>query len=237
MQNDCTRRKFMKAAGTGVAATAALVSGVQSAPADSPEGKKKIIGIATSLRKGKTTAQSVELILDSACAAAPTRFESELIDLAEMAIPAGPAAGIPLAEGEKDDFPAIADQLLRPEVAAIVIGSPVYFANMSSLCKAFLERCIVFRKQGFALKNKVAGVVSVGGARNGGQILTIRSIQSVLMTHQMLMAGDAPPTAHFGATLWNQDDDITQDEFGIKTAENLGTRISELALLGGDHND
>ena len=37
-------------------------------------------------------------------------------------------------------------KLAAPGVAGIIIGTPVYFGNMSSLCKAFLDRCIVFHK-------------------------------------------------------------------------------------------
>ena len=56
-------------------------------------------------------------------------------------------------------------------MAGIILGTPVYFGNMSSLCKAFLDRCIVFHKDRL-LANKVGGVLAVGGARNGGEELT-----------------------------------------------------------------
>ena len=53
---------------------------------------------------------------------------------------------------------ALAAELGDPEVAGIILGTPVYFGNMSSLCKAFLERCIVFPKEK-TLTNKVGGVL------------------------------------------------------------------------------
>ena len=68
------------------------------------------------------------------------------------------AAGVPLEPGERDDFPTLIPKLSDPAVAGIIIGSPVYFGNMSSLCKAFLERLMVFRKDNYALSNVVAGV-------------------------------------------------------------------------------
>ena len=125
----------------------------------------------------------------------------------------------------------MAEKLSKPEVAAIVVGTPVYFANMSSLCKSFLDRCGMFRKDNFALSGKVGGVLAVGGARNGGQELTIQSVQAALLCQEMIVVGDGRPTAHFGATLWNNgDDDLSDDEFGLTTAKNLGRRVAEVAL-------
>ena len=102
---------------------------------------------------------------------------------------------------------------------------------MTSLCKAFLERCGMFRKKGFALSGRVAGVLAVGGVRSGGQELVIQSVQAALFCHEMIVVGDGRPTGHFGARLWNDgDDDISQDEFGIATATNLGRHVAEVAL-------
>jgi multimeric flavodoxin WrbA len=101
---------------------------------------------------------------------------------------------------------------------------------MTSLCKAFLDHCIAFRKKGFALRNKVAGVLAVGGCRNGGQELAIQSVQAALMCQEMIVVGDGKPTAHIGATLLNQGDSISGDSFGLSTARNLGRRVAEVAL-------
>jgi len=47
----------------------------------------------------------------------------------------------------------------------------------------------------------------------------------------MLVVGDGRPRAHTGATLWNSGkDDISDDEFGVGTAKNLGRRVAEVAL-------
>ena len=108
---------------------------------------------------------------------------------------------------------------------------PGIFLQHERLCKAFLDRCFSFRARKFALANKVAAVVAVGGVRNGGQELTIQSIQAALMCQEMLVVGDGRPTAHTGATLWNSGkDDISDDEFGLGTAKNLGRRVAEVAL-------
>jgi multimeric flavodoxin WrbA len=188
------------------------------------------VAVSCSPRKGKTTAAGLQICLDAAKAVDPDGIEVELIELAGLSIPGGPAVGLPLAEGERDDFPQVAAKLSEPNVAGILIGTPVYFAGMSYLCKAFLDRCGAFRKNNFALSGKVAGVLAVGGVRNGGQELAIQSVQTALYCHEMLIVGDGRPTGHFGARLWNQNDDIRGDEFGISTAKNLGRRVAEVAL-------
>ena len=114
-------------------------------------------------------------------------------------------------------------------MAGIIVGTPVYFSGMSSLAKAFLDQCMAMRKNNFALSGKVAGVLAVGGVRNGGQELAIESVQAALLCQEMILVGDGRPTAHTGATLWNQGDDISKDEFGLATARNLGRRVAEVA--------
>jgi multimeric flavodoxin WrbA len=226
MTSKIGRRELIGAAGAAMVAGA--LGGGASAQNASPQ--KKIIGISCSPRKGKTTAAAVALCLKAAGEQEPG-LATELIELADFSIPAQLAAGQPLREGETDDFPKLVEKLGDPAVAGIIVGSPVYFGNMSALCKAFLDRCAAFRKDGFKLRNKVAGVVAVGSARNGGQELTIRSIQTALMCQDMVVVGDGQPSARVGATLWSQNDAIAEDEFGQETARNLGRRVAELAGL------
>lgn len=228
-----SRRRFLQttgltAAGAGLAGSAAVsANSAETAPTDQ---KIKIIGIASSPRKGKTTAQAVRVALEAAKAVAPDRIDVELIELADLEIPGYVAAGIPLKEGQRDDFPPLAEKLADKQTAGIIVGSPVYFGNLSYLCKAFFDRCIVLRKQ-FALSGKVGGAVAVGAGRNGGQELTLQSIRNIMSCHEMILVGDGKPTAHWGATVWNNGkDDITQDEIGMAMLKNLGRRVAEVAL-------
>ncbi len=226
MKKTVGRRRLIQTAGTAMF-VGTTTSSVLSQEAES---KKKIMGVNCSPRKGMTTSSALGVCLQAANVFDP-KLETELIELADYSIPAQLAAGQPLREGEKDDFPEIVKKLSDPNVIGIIVGSPVYFANMSSLCKAFLDRCIAFRKDGFKLRNKVAGVLAVGGARNGGQELTIRSIQSALLCQDMIIVGDGKPTSRIGATLWSQDNTIDGDSFGNDTAQNLGIRVAELAAM------
>lgn len=224
-----SRRVFFGALGVG--ATAAALRELSAGEVAGQQGTLSIIGVACSPRKGKTTAQAVAICLEAAKAVDPQRIGTELIELAELDIPGYMAAGLPLKPGHRDDFPAVAARIGDPQTAGIIIGSPVYFGNMTALCKAFLDRCGMFRAKQFALSGKVAGALAVGGVRNGGQELVVQTLLNVMMCHEMLIVGDGRPTAHWGATLWNNGtDDISQDEFGVATARNLGRRVAEVAL-------
>lgn len=220
------RRELLNVTGAAV-----LAGGLGIAvAAQESAAKRKIVGLNASPRKGKTTAAAVRVCLDAAREFDP-ELETELIELADFSIPAQVAAGQPLRSGEVDDFPKLVEKLSDPAVAGIVVGSPVYFGNMTALCKAFIDRCGVFRAKKFALRNKVAGVLAVGSARNGGQELTIRSIQTALLCQEMIVVGDGQPSARIGGTLWSQGDSIADDQFGNETVKNLGRRIAELVKV------
>jgi len=235
MASQVSRRGFVRKVGAGIAASVAVTPAAHGLAADSaPLKPVKILGIACSPRKGKTTASAVQIALDAAKAVDPEHIEVELIELAGMRIDPNLVVNPMPGEAKDDDFSQLVPRLSDPTVVGIILGSPVYFCNMSGLCKAFLDRCFTFRAKKFALANKVAGVVAVGGVRNGGQELTIQSIQAALLCQEMTIVGDGRPTAHTGATLWNDGkDDISKDEFGVTTAKNLGRHVAEVALAQG----
>ncbi len=237
MPSKVTRRRFLGSTGPAAllgagTALAAVPEQVKLAAAPRPI---KVLGICCSPRKGKTTAAALRICLD-AVKAADGRIEVELIELAGLKIPGEVAAGVALEPGQRDDFPALAPRLSDPTVAGIILGTPVYFGNMSFLCKALLDRWIVFHKDKL-LANKVGGVLAVGGGRNAGLELTIHSVQVALMSQQMIVVGDAPPTGHWGGTVWAGNPavaggaapDIARDEAGIATVKNLGRRVAEIA--------
>jgi multimeric flavodoxin WrbA len=211
-----------------------LVMGAAVAQEDSQNAGDdgvKIIGICCSPRAAKTTAMSLKECLKAAQALDPDNIEIEMIELAGMKIPGNVAAGIPLDPGERDDFPQLVPKLSDPKVAGIIVGTPVYFSNMSSLCKSFLDRCITFRKMDMALSGKVGGVLAVGGARNGGQELTVQSVQAALLCQDMIVVGTGPSSTRAGAMLWSKpEQEITDDEVGITAARELGRRVAEVAM-------
>jgi len=217
------RRKFLV---KGVIAGGTVALGSVAQGETKTESKVRILGISCSHRKGKTTAIGVQTALDAA-KDRDGRVQTELIDLGGMTISGWNGTG----QMQKDDFENLVLPKLRDPVPdGLIIGSPVYFRNMSSLCKAFLERIIVLRKPKFLLAGAAVGVLSVGSSRNGGQELVIQQIQAAMLCHEVMIVG-GKPGAHQGATLWNSyNDDITKDKFGIKTAKQLGIRVAEAAL-------
>ena len=229
-QPDVSRRNFFAHAAPVAAAAAGVSLAAGSALAADAAGPIKVLGISCSPRKGKTTATALGICLEAIKLAAPA-IETELIDLGGLNINGCVAAGVPLPEGQTDDFLALAPKLEDRAVRGIVFGTPVYFGNMSYLCKAFLDRCHLFHKEK-KLGGKVAGVLACGGARNGGQELTLRSVQATLMSQQMIVVGDAPPTSHWGGVVWaGAGPEITADEFGLGTVRNLGRRVAEMVML------
>lgn len=221
-----TRRKFLGVLGASAA------GGLAAKHAEAQEansGKSlKLLGVACSPRKDKTTTAAVRMALESAKEAYPA-LEVELIELAGLKIPGDVAAGVPLEPGQRDDFPQVAEKLAGPGVAGIIVGTPVYMGNMSSLCKAFLDRCITFRKN-WVLRDKVVGAIAVGGSRQGGQDTTVLSVIAALMRQDVIVVGDGKPTSHPGATLQNEKDSLDADEGGRASAKALGRRVAEVAL-------
>ncbi|MBE0536204.1 MAG: flavodoxin family protein [Phycisphaerae bacterium] len=221
------RRTFVR---TTVAA-GATAAGL-SVSAEAAENKRvKIIGVACSPRKGKTTAVSILAALDAAKAVSP-RIDVELVDLGGLDI-AGWQGGAKPADGMSavnDDFDMLLPKFQDPALGGLIIGSPSYFRTMSALCKAFLERLSVLRSPKLLLADKPVGALSVGAYRNGGQELVIEQILMAMLCHEVFAVG-GKPSAHQGATLWNAHaDDIMKDEFGIESARKLGARVAEAAL-------
>jgi len=127
----------------------------------------------------------------------------------------------------RDDMP----ELLRlmTDADAIIVGSPTYFANVSSHIALMMERSLPLRRQGFKLRNKVGGAVAVGGSRNGGQEFVVNLIRNWFSLHGMIVIGDDAPTAHFGGIgVGRNPGDTAKDDIGLETAKNLGKHVAEI---------
>jgi len=219
MKKPVTRRNFLATAGT--AALAATVA--PAFAAESSRGKVlKILGVACSPRKGMTTAKSVQAALNAA-KGVDARIQVELIDLGGLSI-AGWSPTIP-----KDDFDVILPKLKDPQLAGLIIGSPAYFRSLSSLCKAFIERCMPLRQGTMLLADKPVGALAVGGGRNGGQELVVQQILTAMLSYGMVPVGGKSP-AMLGGILWNTKDDVSKDEPGLQSARLLGAHLAEVAL-------
>jgi multimeric flavodoxin WrbA len=192
----------------------------------------KIVGISCSPRKGKSTKYALEVCLQAVKEMVPD-IETMLIELSEMKMNGCLACSkcMKVLEcSQEDDFIKMIPILSDSELAGLVVATPVYFGSMTSQCKAFLDRCVMFRRNGFLLRDKVGGVIAVGGVRNGGQELAIQAVQAAMLVQDMVVVSEGRPTSHYGATLWSgHPDGIEKDTFGLETARNLGKRVAEVA--------
>jgi multimeric flavodoxin WrbA len=169
-----------------------------------------------------TTARAVQFALEAAQIVDPS-IAVELIDLGGLAI-AGWSPNPP-----SDDFGAILPKLQDPALAGLIIGSPSYFRGLSSLCKAFIERCGPMRDPTMLWADKPVGIIATGGFRNGGQEIVIEQIQTAMLCFGMIPVGGRPPAIQ-GGTVLTTKDDISGDELGLTTARNTGMRVADLAL-------
>ena len=193
----------------------------------------KIIGVSCSPRKGKTTFYALEQCLQAVKETFP-EMDTALWELADLKFGGCLACGQctkGLKCSQEDDFGPIVNGLADPDVIGLIVATPVYLGTMASQCKAFLDRCVPLRRNGFLLRNKVGGVIAVGGVRNGGQDLTIQAVQASMLVQDMVIVSDGQPTAHFGGTVWSgHPEGVSNDAFGLTTARNLGKRVAEVAL-------
>ena len=191
----------------------------------------KILGISASPRQGKSTCQALKACLD---AAAESGAEVRLIELADRNINGCLACGACMKKlqcSQDDDFAELIPPLTDPELGALILASPVYFCGMTSQAKAFLDRCVMLRRNGFLLRDKVGGALAVGGFRNGGQELTMQSIHAAMLTQDMIIVSEGMPTSHLGAACFSGGANGMQgDDFGLKLAASLGRRVAEAAL-------
>jgi multimeric flavodoxin WrbA len=194
----------------------------------------KIIGICCSPRKGKTTYYALEKCLEAVREFAP-ETETIFVELAEYKLGGCLACGQctkGLTCSQKDDFEKVILPLTDPNLAGLIVATPVYMGSMTSQCKAFLDRCVSLRRNGFLLRNKVGGVIAVGGVRNGGQSLTIQAVQAAMLVQDMIVVSDGKPTSHYGGTVWSAiPGGVEADAFGLETVRNLGKRVAELAQM------
>lgn len=106
------------------------------------------------------------------------------------------------------------------EADAIILGSPVYFNNVSAQVKAFIDRTWCIRGQ---LRNKVGGAVVVG--RRYGIESAITAINAFFLKHEMLIANRGVCGMAF------EEGEIAEDVEAVKAAKKLGERIKELVKM------
>jgi multimeric flavodoxin WrbA len=217
------RRSFFGAAAAATAAWTGLPA--TAAPA---AGSVKIVGLVGSLRKGKSTYKAMQLALDSAKTVSPA-IATDLIELSGLNLDPYIAVGSKSSD-RTDDFPAVREKLVAPDVFGVMMCSPVYMGIVSSPLKELFERMLAFRQGGFPLRNKVGGAIAVGAGRNTGVEMILQQLIMFMITQRMVVVGDGPPGDHWGGTMQSQGDDLGKDEGSLNTIRGVGKRVAEIAL-------
>jgi multimeric flavodoxin WrbA len=106
---------------------------------------------------------------------------------------------------------------------AIVIGSPVYFSDLTSEVKALIDVAgYSLGSAGNPLKRKIgAAVVAV---RRAGGIHTFDSINHFFLINEMIVPG----SSYWNIGIGREKGDVLKDEEGMKTMQTLGKNIAWL---------
>ena len=120
------------------------------------------------------------------------------------------------------------DDLLSAD--AVIVGSPVYFGNMSGEVKTFFDNWLlkfgVFRDS--KMRNKIGGAFATGAAVSNGKELTMLAILEAMLVNQMIVMGGG---GAFGASATTGPDSPGIDEKELAAARELGQRIAEVASV------
>jgi NAD(P)H dehydrogenase (quinone) len=119
-----------------------------------------------------------------------------------------------------------ADDLVSSD--AVIVGTPVYFGNMSGEVKTFFDNWnLKFRlSQERRMANKVGGAFATGASISSGKELTILSIIGAMLLNQMIIVSGG---GGFSATATTGPTSPGIDDKELAEAQDLGKRVTEIA--------
>jgi multimeric flavodoxin WrbA len=109
------------------------------------------------------------------------------------------------------------------EADGIILGSPVYFADLTGPMKCLVERAgMVTRANGDLLKRKAgAAVVAV---RRAGSVHTFDSLNHFFLIGQMIVPG----SSYWNISIGRLPGEVEKDDEGRQTMTNLGKNMAWL---------
>ena len=183
-----------------------------------------VIAFNGSGRKDGNTALLLNTVLDEL---SREGIETELIQLAGKA-PQGCIACYKCFENKDQKCSVTTDNLnecLAKMIKAdgILLGSPVYFTDVTAGIKALIERCgMVSAANGGLFRRKVgAAVVAV---RRAGAVRTFDTLNHLFLHGQMIIAG----STYWNVGIGREPGQVREDGEGIQTMQTLGKNMAWL---------
>ncbi len=124
---------------------------------------------------------------------------------------------------KKDQFQEIFEKMTQAD--GIILGSPVYTANMSANMQALLERASVvtdMNRSENLFAHKVGAAVTA--ARRGGALSALDSMNHFFMPQNMFVVGSSYWPMAYG----QMPGDVQSDGEGLETMRNLGRNMAYL---------
>jgi len=147
------------------------------------EGKQmKVLGISTSPRRRQNTEKLIEKVLEGS---ASSGAETELYTISEKHISLCTGCNA-CRETKKcvidDDMQELYNKIM--EADGIVIGTPVYYYDMTAQCKMIIDRTIAIAPIN---GNKVGGIVTVAGSMGLSEV--VKNLSMYFSVQGITLAG------------------------------------------------
>ena len=181
----------------------------------------KVVALCGSARKKGNTAYLLNKVLEPLTAGG---VETELIELAGSKIRGCMACMVCFKE--KDGSCVIKDDMVNDCIVkmrdsdAILLGSPTYFADVSTEMKALIDRSgMVARANGNFYSRKLgAAVVAV---RRAGAIHAFDAMNHFFLIGEMIVVG----SSYWNIGIGREKEEVAGDEEGIQTMTRLGENM------------
>lgn len=184
----------------------------------------KVLAINSSARKDGNTALLIGAVFEELN---KEGIETEMIQLTGKIIEPCKACwacgGKKNCVHEKDLFQEIYEKMVQAD--GILLGSPVYTANISANMQAFLERASVvadMNRSENLLRHKVGAAVTA--ARRGGALNTLDAMNHFFILQDMFIVGSSYWPMAYG----RMPGDVSEDQEGMETMRSLGRNMAYL---------
>ena len=184
----------------------------------------KVVAFNGSARKDGNTAILINYVLGEL---EKGGIETEMIQLAGQTIRGCTACGTCFEK--KNQRCVIDNDIVNESIAkmieadGIILGSPVYFSDITAELKALIDRTgFVGKANGALYKRKVGATVIA--VRRAGAIHAFDSVNHFFFIHEMIVPG----SSYWNLGIGRQKGEVEHDAEGIRTMRTLGQNMAWL---------